>query len=400
MRTDPQNERGLLTAALDYARLGWSILPLHSPLNRGCSCKKSICTNCGKHPRTRHGVMDATTNEDQIREWWAAWPNANIGVACGAASGLLVVDIDDGSDGAGSLSLFELEKLNGALPSTLMSLTGTGRHIYFRYPGRAITNSVSKIGIGMDVRCDGGYVVAPPSLHATGAMYRWANQGTDVVDPPGWLVGLVCEDKPGQAQERTVQTSDTAIPIGSRNDALATLAGRLRAQGMDQQNIEIELLEANATKLAAPLPAQEVCSIGASISRYPRGGPKLPWLPFYTGDWLACDAVRFGRDYQRGWHISLLVECWRRGGMLPDDPDTLWMWAGAISKAEFEKNGDHLLVLGEFESDALPDGSSVLSHPSLTGLFEKQATKYRQQCDAARKSAAKRTLADREDAGS
>lgn len=84
-----------LAAALDYARRGWRVLPLHAPDERGvCSCRKGdACTSSGKHPRTRSGVHDAITNESQIKNWWSQWRRANVGIATGSASGIVCLDI-------------------------------------------------------------------------------------------------------------------------------------------------------------------------------------------------------------------------------------------------------------------------------------------------------------------
>src|SRR6266700_2778202 len=79
-----------LDAALTYAQKhGWAVLPIHTPRGGQCSCGNPTCTSVGKHPRTPHGVKDATTDEATIRDWWTRWPDANIGIATGADSGLV-----------------------------------------------------------------------------------------------------------------------------------------------------------------------------------------------------------------------------------------------------------------------------------------------------------------------
>src|SRR4051794_41771149 len=79
-------------AALAYAARGWPVVPLQTPDTGGCSCGRAECPSAGKHPRTRHGVVDATTDAERIRRWWAAWPAANLGLATG--SPLIIVDVD------------------------------------------------------------------------------------------------------------------------------------------------------------------------------------------------------------------------------------------------------------------------------------------------------------------
>jgi hypothetical protein len=369
------NVEDFLEAALNYGRRGWAVLPLTTPAEGQCSCKKSNCGKAGKHPRTRSGVNDATTDESVIQGWWNKWPAANIGIATGSLSGLVVLDLDERNGISGSASLSTLEREYSVMPETLACSTGTGRHLYFHHPGGPIGNRVGSIGVGLDVRSDGGYVVAPPSLHANGKRYSWIDPDARVAEPPQWLLDLLGDDRcRGDSQ------SSTIIPIGSRNDGLARLAGTMRARGMDRGDIETALVDANATRLQEPLPLAEVRSIAASISRYPRGRSRLPWFQFFPTDWFAANAVRLGRDYQRGWYIQLLAECWRRGGMLPDDSEMLWRLAGAESRAAFENASENLLVLDEFELVQLEDGAQMLLHPWMAEHYKKQAKAYEERC--------------------
>ena len=85
----------LLLAAIGYAEKGWKVFPLHTPGPDGtCSCMRSGCADAGKHPRTQHGVKAATTELETIYQWWTLWPQANIGIATGSTSGIVVIDID------------------------------------------------------------------------------------------------------------------------------------------------------------------------------------------------------------------------------------------------------------------------------------------------------------------
>lgn len=149
----------LLTAALGYARMGWPVFPLHTPSADSCSCSKGAeCDRRGKHPRTPNGLTDASTDEATICAWWAKWPAANVGVRTG--NGLVVVDVDSA----------ERVELEGKLPPTRRVHTGRGRHYYFKGEAKSGQNVY---GPGVDVRGAGGYVVAPPSLHSSGARYEW-----------------------------------------------------------------------------------------------------------------------------------------------------------------------------------------------------------------------------------
>lgn len=184
---EQRREPSTLEAALAYARQGWRVLPLHSPATDGCTCGKADCPSPAKHPRTGNGLKDASSEEGVIRGWWSRWPDANVGVRTGSVSGIVVVDVDSyhgGDDG-----LVELEETNGHLPPTLTSHTGGGgRHLVFRHPGgeRDVRNRAG-LATGVDLRADGGYIVAPPSQHASGGAYVWNRPLADPAPLPGWL---------------------------------------------------------------------------------------------------------------------------------------------------------------------------------------------------------------------
>lgn len=168
-------------AALAYAARGWWVLPLHSGTAARCSCSAGpACRSPGKHPRTARGSKDATTDQHQIERWCTASAGANVGIATGRASGLLVLDIDPRNGGTATLERLEWEL--GALPHTVEVFTGgRGLHLYFVAP--AIARARGSLGRGIDVKFEGGYVVAPPSRHASGRLYEWAN-GRSPCDAP------------------------------------------------------------------------------------------------------------------------------------------------------------------------------------------------------------------------
>src|SRR6516162_3079795 len=161
----------LLDTALAYAARGWHVFPCHTPTTQGCSCtKRAACDDTGKHPRTQHGLKNATTDAAQIRKWWRMWPQANIGVAAGAVSGFVVLDVD--SYKGGTESLRDLEQSYRPLPETVQQLTGGGGvHYVFAHPGTPVRNRVETLGAGLDIRGDGGYIIAAPSLHTSGKQY-------------------------------------------------------------------------------------------------------------------------------------------------------------------------------------------------------------------------------------
>lgn len=161
-------------AALDYASRGWAVFPTHSILNGQCTCDKTDCKAAGKHPLYDGGFKNASKNPAQIGQMFARPHPVNIAIATGAMSGVFVLDIDvrPGKDGWAAFQA--LEAANGELDKTLMVRTGSGGwHIYQPTLGLTVRNSASKIAPGIDVRGDGGYVIAPPSLHISGNPYSW-----------------------------------------------------------------------------------------------------------------------------------------------------------------------------------------------------------------------------------
>lgn len=156
----------LADAARRYARLGWSVLPLHTIRDDICSCGEADCRSSGKHPMTMGGVYDATTELKVIDGWWQATPDANIGL-----TGLVVVDIDPRNGG----SLEQLRTLlGGEIPKTVTVITGGGGyHLYYGDDGQA---HPGKLANGIDIKGRGGYVVAPPSIHASGKRYEFAKK--------------------------------------------------------------------------------------------------------------------------------------------------------------------------------------------------------------------------------
>lgn len=261
-----------LRAALRYAEWGWSVLPLHTPVEGGrCSCHKSDCQSIGKHPRNRNGVKDATTDAETIERWWDTWPDANIGVATGTASGLVVLDIDDGGDEG----LAALEAEQERLPETVESLTGGGgRHLLFAIEDTAPRNSVKRLAAGVDVRGEGGYIVVPPSAHHSGRLYAWeVSSRPDTIHPaplPTWLARRMAEDERHGASP-SQSGSDGLIPSGQRNSVLASIAGVMRHRGMGESAITAALLADNSERCVPPLSEREVMSIAKSIMRYEPG---------------------------------------------------------------------------------------------------------------------------------
>lgn len=183
-------------AALTYARAGLPVFPVFSVTQSGtCECGEAACDRPGKHPRVRW-TRDATVAEGDVVSWWSQWPTANIGLPTGAASGLVVVDLDlaelevTGADGVAQLVIEDgeaelsqvLERELGAgwdakrlRELALTSRTGSGgTHVFLRDPGGVGT--VTRWLPAVDLRGDGGYVLLPPSRHASGGTYAWQTE--------------------------------------------------------------------------------------------------------------------------------------------------------------------------------------------------------------------------------
>lgn len=146
----------MMEAALIYARAGVPVFPCH----------------IHKSPRVDGSFHAANIDEAQIKEWWKKWPDASIGVPTGCAIGAWVLDVDLP---AGPVTLAKIEEATGKFPETLTQITGSGgQHLFFlMLDNISISNSVKKIGPGLDVRGDGGYVIVSPSHHPSGNKYQW-----------------------------------------------------------------------------------------------------------------------------------------------------------------------------------------------------------------------------------
>ncbi|WP_182976980.1 bifunctional DNA primase/polymerase [Arthrobacter cheniae] len=216
--------------ALQYAAKGWPVFPVYGIVQGRCTCKDGIkCDNAGKHPRTSNGVNGATTDPQTVRAWWTQWPDANIGLACGQVSGFFAVDVDAKSGGFESIGAF------GQLPETLSVITGGGgKHLLFKYPadGVRLGNKVGWLR-GVDVRSDGGYVVAAPSLHSSGARYSWQNEEVEIIEPPLGLIESIRGSSTRKDYSTDLKDSLSileGIPEGERDDVLFRWACRLRRQ--------------------------------------------------------------------------------------------------------------------------------------------------------------------------
>jgi len=323
--TFPKGSLG--AAALFYASLGWTVFPL-VPREKIPLLSKAKGGN---------GLKDASADAETLTAWWSKYPDANIGLTTGGASGLVVVDVD-GADGEAALALY------GTLPDTVESHTGKGRHLLF-LGAPEIRNSAGKLGPQLDVRAEGGYIVAPPSIHPNGGSYRWANGKHPGKLAPAALpesiakriTGVVGSIQPvlAAAPQSAVDVIFTGVESGGRNQALTAYAGRLFAKQHGADEV-LELVRAvNATKVSPPLDDAEVVALVQSIGQtHQRNHPtpveslpreSSPLVPITVGIFegmmekaskpvdamptmwsvwnRACRMYGGGQGLARGWHI-------------------------------------------------------------------------------------------------
>ena len=263
-----------------YARMGIAVLPLHWPVRHTaglrCSCGKSDCESPAKHPFAKlaaHGLRDASKDQSVVDRWFKN-SELNVGIATGAVSGIVALDIDPRHGGDEALAALERE--HGPLAKTWRFLTGGGgEHIIFQHPGNVVPNSAGKIGPGIDMRGDGGYIVAPPSRHISGRPYAISvdHHPEDVVlaPLPTWLLAALWQPqdkkvaaKPPAEWRRTVAS---IVVEGERNRTMASLAGHLLRNRIDPW-VTIELLQAwNRTRCEPPLGDNEIMKTVRSIAR-------------------------------------------------------------------------------------------------------------------------------------
>jgi hypothetical protein len=245
---------GLADAAARYAACGMEVFPLRPR---------------GKAPLTAHGLKDASADAATVAQWWRRWPTANIGLAL--PPGLMVLDVDGE---AGRASLAELEHQHGPLPATRTVRTGGGgEHRYFRVPaGAAVKNdSKGKLGTALHIRAGGGYTVLPPSEHASGRRYEWADR-RELADCPAGLLTLLTAPVPNAAPSPA--SAGDGIPEGQRHAHLLSLAGSLQRKGAAPAAIEAALLAENAARCRPPKSEPEVRALAADVcARYQPDAP-------------------------------------------------------------------------------------------------------------------------------
>jgi len=242
-------------AAKRYLARGWSVLPLRPP---------------DKRPLIPWGYLqNERPSEDDIAEWFRRWPHANIGIVTGEISNLIVLDVDPKH--GGDTALERLERRYRPLSATVEAVTGGGgRHLYFAHPGGLTRNRVG-LAQGIDLRGDGGYIVAPPSTHPSGGLYEWVAGHTPeeiaLAPLPRWLILPIQGPRAGRSLSDWRQLVREGVAEGQRNSTIASLTGHLLWHNVDS-DVALELLLAwNRMQCRPPLEDAEVAQIVASITK-------------------------------------------------------------------------------------------------------------------------------------
>ena len=263
----------MLEFALGYLARGWSIVPGHVVGSYGCSCRRPDCDRPGKHPRVRwRELQERLPTEAEVRYWWRRWPESNIILITGKISNVVAVDVDPRHAGD---EAWEAWTEHNVVPDTVRSLTGGGgTHYLFEWPGEEVHNRADMLP-GVDFRGDGGFIVLPPSRHASGTRYDWDvlahPEDAKLAKMPQVLVRLVQRQQAAMPGKRVNidQYTETGklIGEGSRNDTLARVAGRLVHSSDSMAELVLALEDVNEKQCVPPLGREEVRRIGESIWR-------------------------------------------------------------------------------------------------------------------------------------
>ena len=258
----PLSELG--EAALSYIEMGFAVIPLVAR---------------DKRPATEHGLNDWTDNPQDVIDWWTINPNDNIGIVCGQPShGLLVIDIDvdEEKERDGYATLREWEHMNGSLPETAVSITGKGgmHYLYRMDATRASIRPSANIELGIDIRCDASYIVAPPSVHPNGNRYEWQDSPEDMplADADGNVYALVDYiQRTGEVNDLDTKKPNGKFKLpdkiteGKRDETLYKYGCHLRAIGRSNEEISDAIYGANAKRCDPPLDSRTLNKIVRSV---------------------------------------------------------------------------------------------------------------------------------------
>jgi hypothetical protein len=240
-------------AAWRYHAIGWAVIPLEPR---------------SKKPAVRWEVYQSRrTTDAEVEAWFTPHGDVGIGIVTGHVSGIVVVDADD--DDAVRFLAERLKEDDG--PGPPMVKTSRGAHLYYRVPDDERIPTIRNLAPGLDLKAEGSFVVAPPSIHPDGHRYRWLPRlgpRFDLPPLPEWARRLIRE-RNGKRDRGRVR--EGPIPEGQRNDTLTSRAGSMRSVGFSEAAIAAALKVENRDRCQPPLDDAEVEKIAASVARYPPG---------------------------------------------------------------------------------------------------------------------------------
>ena len=253
----------LKESAIKYAKMGLSVFPLIPK---------------DKKPATEHGFKDATTDLRIIEKWWNKNPNYNIGIATGEMSGGLVaidmdVDKDQGKDGYHSFTKWCADNYL-VLPDSWLSITGRGGYHLFYQTDLDVPSKGGWLE-DVDIRANGGYVVAPPSIHPNGTKYQWEDDpddcqlvSSDDIDVEFVMNSVIASEKVSKSQPFNLPD---VIEVGHRDELMFKLACRYQQMGMSDTAMLAALQEENKARCKPPLTDKEIRKKVEQAQKYQKG---------------------------------------------------------------------------------------------------------------------------------
>jgi putative DNA primase/helicase len=268
----------MLAAALWYVRVPmFYVFPIYEAVGNRCSCGNPECDSPGKHPRTPHGLLDASRDEQQIIRWWTQWPSASIAINCGMSS-ILVVDHDVRNSGIPTHAEFAayMRLQHREVLDTCRVLTGSGdgsTHDYYGFAWAEGDRCPTELEPGIELRGNGMYSIMPPSPHVSGNLYTvdgidGAKAFLKLTPAPNWAINLI---RNGNQRQQRSEDPEGKWTQGVRNDKLFKLASSLRGKGMTVDEITTIIMATNEAHCEPPLNDSEVAKIANSSGRYERG---------------------------------------------------------------------------------------------------------------------------------
>lgn len=245
-------------AAVRYCNAGWSVIPIR--FEGSVEDKKRPLLDSWEP------YQKQAATEEQVKAWWAKWPKANVGLVMGEVSGLVALDLD----GQHAADLIRQAKV--FLPQTATVQTSRGYHAIFKHPGYTISNRVKLLSggdSGVDVRGDGGYVVAPPSIHGSGFQYRWVIPPEQIVPLPAGVAALLSRQARREEIEDTTwfDAAWKGVGEGQRNDTAARLAGYWLHVTKGSEEAAYRAMSPWADRCTPPMPLHELKTTIKSVAR-------------------------------------------------------------------------------------------------------------------------------------